>query len=331
MKYYVGHFKNKKGGRIFTTKKKVTAKTFPFYGSVHSFTSREDAEKHYTKKFGPLKKKKVASKKANPKTKKVARKTKLTIPQLKRKMKLAAIKLDRARSPKSKAKLKKCIKNCIRLLKLKELNKNPNKDYHVAAEKKARFMMDKFEEEGNGTLSSFYMGKTAAEEDSILEEMSMESNPKFFSKEYALEKLRNLKYDAQEAFEDGQVEVFNFLKGKIQRLMRELKRMSMKSNPLGATLMIAGNPCSRDREIKRLEHKLTRLKRKHSLRENPPQGTEIYSEILAIEAVKGSHGEFPNEKFRHDFKDGGKIIGLPNGDLLIKHKKGHKQWKNFDY
>jgi len=68
-----------------------------------------------------------------------------------------------------------------------------------------------------------------------------------------------------------------------------------------------------------------------SVRDNPPRGsTEIYGEILAIEAVKGDHGEFPNEKFRHDFKNGGKIIGLDNGDLLVTAEDG-KLWDTFNY
>jgi len=67
---------------------------------------------------------------------------------------------------------------------------------------------------------------------------------------------------------------------------------------------------------------------------NPPAsgGTEIYSNITAIEATKGNNSLWPKEPFRHDFKMGGKILGLPNGDLLIKKgKDGKKLWKFFDY
>lgn len=67
------------------------------------------------------------------------------------------------------------------------------------------------------------------------------------------------------------------------------------------------------------------------IEENPAiQGTKIYDRIEAIEAKKGKDSLWPGEDFRHDFKDGGEIIGLPNGDLLIKKKK-KRLWKNFDY
>lgn len=67
-------------------------------------------------------------------------------------------------------------------------------------------------------------------------------------------------------------------------------------------------------------------------RKNPPTATDIYDNILAIEAIKGKRSLWPNEKFRHDFKQGGKIIGLSDGSLLIKPKKdGKKLWKNFNY
>ena len=68
------------------------------------------------------------------------------------------------------------------------------------------------------------------------------------------------------------------------------------------------------------------------LKKNPPQATEIYSDVLAIEAQKGKDSLWPGEKFRHDFKKGGKIIGLDDGSLLIRPRKnGHKLWKNFNY
>lgn len=69
-----------------------------------------------------------------------------------------------------------------------------------------------------------------------------------------------------------------------------------------------------------------------SIKKNPVQATEIYSDILAIEAKKGPNSLWPGEKFRHSFKKGGKIIGLDDGSLLIKPKSNkHRLWKNFDY
>jgi len=64
---------------------------------------------------------------------------------------------------------------------------------------------------------------------------------------------------------------------------------------------------------------------------NPPGRTEIYDNILAIEAKKGKNSLWPNEKFRHDFKGGATVDGLPDGSLHIRSKKGKRLWKNIDY
>jgi len=65
-------------------------------------------------------------------------------------------------------------------------------------------------------------------------------------------------------------------------------------------------------------------------KKNPLVGaTEIYGKILAIEAQKGPNSTFPKENFRHEFKPGSKIFGLPDGSILIKGKK--KLWKKFKY
>jgi len=69
-----------------------------------------------------------------------------------------------------------------------------------------------------------------------------------------------------------------------------------------------------------------------SIRKNPVRAIEIYDNILAIEAKKGKSSLWPGEKFRHDFKKGGKIFGLGNGSLLIKPRNNNqKLWKNFNY
>lgn len=71
---------------------------------------------------------------------------------------------------------------------------------------------------------------------------------------------------------------------------------------------------------------------KPRLRRNPvDRPIEIYGDILAIEAIKGNKSLWPNEKFRHDFKSGSKIYGLPDGSILIKSTNGKKLWKMFDY
>jgi hypothetical protein len=67
----------------------------------------------------------------------------------------------------------------------------------------------------------------------------------------------------------------------------------------------------------------------HLMKRNPSAGAkEIYGRILAIEAQKGPKSNYPNENFRHDFKPGAKIYGLPDGSILIKGKK--KLWKEFE-
>lgn len=71
--------------------------------------------------------------------------------------------------------------------------------------------------------------------------------------------------------------------------------------------------------------------RGYALCGNPVKSAqEIYGRILAIEAQKGNMSLWPKQVFRHDFKKSGtKIIGLPDGSLLIKGP--HRLWKNFTY
>lgn len=57
---------------------------------------------------------------------------------------------------------------------------------------------------------------------------------------------------------------------------------------------------------------------------------EIYDQIHAIEAKKGTHSLWPRENFRHDFtKKGTKIFGLRDGSILITGRQ--KLWKYFQY
>ncbi len=65
--------------------------------------------------------------------------------------------------------------------------------------------------------------------------------------------------------------------------------------------------------------------------DNPQRGVEIYDKILSIEAQKGKRSLWPNEFFKHDFRGKAKIVGLPNGDLLVKSKDGKRLWKEFEY
>lgn len=62
-------------------------------------------------------------------------------------------------------------------------------------------------------------------------------------------------------------------------------------------------------------------------RKNPP--VEIYGQVLRIEAKKGNNSLYPKEEFYHDFPKNtkAKILGLPDGSLLIKGKK--PLWRKF--
>lgn len=59
--------------------------------------------------------------------------------------------------------------------------------------------------------------------------------------------------------------------------------------------------------------------------------TELYNNIIAIEAEKSDDSLWPKELFRHDFKNKGRagVYGLPDGSLLITGNK--KLWKVFQY
>ena len=71
-------------------------------------------------------------------------------------------------------------------------------------------------------------------------------------------------------------------------------------------------------------------KKRRELKKNPP-GHKIYDNILAIEARKGKDSNFPSENFRHDFKGGATVEGMPDGSLRIRSKHGKRLWKNFNY
>lgn len=62
----------------------------------------------------------------------------------------------------------------------------------------------------------------------------------------------------------------------------------------------------------------------------PKGAVEIYSDIEEIKAQKGSESNWPRGFFKHKFtRKGGKIYGLPNGQLLIASKR--PLWDAFEY
>ena len=65
------------------------------------------------------------------------------------------------------------------------------------------------------------------------------------------------------------------------------------------------------------------LKSRLHLEPNPP-ATLIYKDIVEIRAIK------PNgDRYVHKFGKGSSIFGLPDGDILIRSRKGKRLWKNF--
>jgi len=134
-------------------------------------------------------------------------------------------------------------------------------------------------------------------------------NPSTMSRSELSEHIEHLNNKIRLAVDEGNVGLARSLNSRIKWLLESTESGELNVN----------------------RHRGSRRRGKRKLRKNPANGsTEIYGEILAIEAVKGDHGEFPNEKFRHDFKNGGKIIGLDNGDLLVKAEDG-KLWDTFNY
>jgi len=51
------------------------------------------------------------------------------------------------------------------------------------------------------------------------------------------------------------------------------------------------------------------------------KGVVIYSHVTRIEAIKGAGSMYNGDRFYHDFEDGAKAYGLPDGSILIKGRK----------
>ena len=63
------------------------------------------------------------------------------------------------------------------------------------------------------------------------------------------------------------------------------------------------------------------ISRQH--RTNPP-ATEIYRNIVEIKAIKRD-----GKRYVHKFGLGSEILGMPDGSILIRSRKGKRLWKNF--
>jgi hypothetical protein len=69
------------------------------------------------------------------------------------------------------------------------------------------------------------------------------------------------------------------------------------------------------------------------------QLVEIYRDIEAIYARKGSGSLWPNSPFKHKFKKGSSVFGvqkagsvrLRQGDLVVRSRRGKRLWRFFDY
>lgn len=79
---------------------------------------------------------------------------------------------------------------------------------------------------------------------------------------------------------------------------------------------------------KREERQVTTKKKNPII---PKDAIKIYDNIEAIEAVKGQDSLWPFEAFRHDFKPGSEVYGLPDGSILIINKSGKKLHNVFKY
>lgn len=117
---------------------------------------------------------------------------------------------------------------------------------------------------------------------------------------------------------------------KAQAHMRKLSMHGYRKNPgllkIARRVITRRNPHCGNPMLANAQKRIDRLLR------NPPTrgGTVIYDRIEAIEAKKGrSSPRWAGEKFRHKFKPGAKVIGMPDGSLVIKGPK--RLWKKFRY
>lgn len=66
---------------------------------------------------------------------------------------------------------------------------------------------------------------------------------------------------------------------------------------------------------------------------NPKKEVRLYSNAIEIKARKGADSLWPDEYFKHDFKESNdvEVYGMPDGTLKLKSAKGKPLWKWFEY
>ena len=198
----------------------------------------------------------------------------------------------------------------------KKRKRNPGSVWHSRKGSEARRLSSQAMEDGRRDEASFHDGERSAHIQSrIVSDSKGMPNPRRRSRNPGARYHATLGRFHEEAIQRTTDTERIYHIGRRDAHVESMKR----SDRLG--INPSCNPC---------RNPAHRHYRRLRLRRNPAVGTEIYDRITAIEATKGDGSLWPREPFRHDFKDGGKIIGLPNGDLLIK-RRSKKLWKDFDY
>jgi hypothetical protein len=60
---------------------------------------------------------------------------------------------------------------------------------------------------------------------------------------------------------------------------------------------------------------------------NPPRGVKLAGRVYEI---RYRHAQGKHLNYRHPFRDGAEAFCLPDGSILVKHRRGLPLWKNFD-
>ena len=68
----------------------------------------------------------------------------------------------------------------------------------------------------------------------------------------------------------------------------------------------------------------------HHVNPPRPRGTLIYDRLLELRARKGRRSHYPRELFKHGFKPGARVIGLPSGDVLLHGARGQRLWQQVE-